>query len=264
MRAQGFEGGAGSPDGAQSRYVAAAAALSRVSGDEGERERRRVWCFRDVRAQHMSTLEQQHRGGEGSVVRIIARSHDECHGLQCAAATQLAVVAVGSSGAVLSVRYKHAAGHGVQRCEGGQNVLRCAALGELDGQQQRSIACSSATGCTVVSSADGYQKPQPRPVHERWGRRYEGKEGGQEGRDSCSNTRGVRCDATQYIEHDRGDWRSGGGSRQLGCVTWRNCLKQSSSAVMQQDAAPARRCGRSCCVSTARAECKRSGQNIVI
>lgn len=36
MLAQGFEGGTGSADGAQSRYVAAAAALRRVSKDEGE------------------------------------------------------------------------------------------------------------------------------------------------------------------------------------------------------------------------------------
>lgn len=41
MRAQGFEGGGGSSDGAQSRYVAAATALSRVSEDEeGEGEKK--------------------------------------------------------------------------------------------------------------------------------------------------------------------------------------------------------------------------------
>jgi hypothetical protein len=136
------------------------------------------WCFGSVWALHMPTLQQLHRGGEESVVRVVAGSHDECHGLQCAAAAQQAVVAVGSSSAVFSVRHEHAAGHRVHRCQGGQNVLRCATLGELDGQQQRSIACGRATACTVGSSADGDQKPQPRPVYERWRRHNEGKEGG--------------------------------------------------------------------------------------
>jgi hypothetical protein len=222
------------------------------------------WCFGSVWALHMPTLQQLHRGGEESVVRVVAGSHDECHGLQCAAAAQQAVVAVGSSSAVFSVRHEHAAGHRVHRCQGGQNVLRCATLGELDGQQQRSIACGRATACAVGSSADGDQKPQPRPVYERWRRHNEGKEGGQERRDSCSNTRGVRCNATKYIEHDRGGWRSRGGSRQLGYGTRRHCLKHCSGAVMQQDAAPVGSRSRSRRVSTARAECQRSGQNIVI
>jgi hypothetical protein len=87
------------------------------------RERRRVWGFRDEWALHMPTLQEQHRGGEGSIVRIIARSHDECHCLQCTAAAQQTVVAVDSTGAVVSVRHKHAAGHGVQRCEGRHDVL---------------------------------------------------------------------------------------------------------------------------------------------